>query len=560
MLKIQEQTLQTLNHLQSIISDPNGGPQRVLGADLVQHVDRLSSTTEIIKQQELLVPVIGSFSAGKSTLLNALMGSRHLPVAITPETSLPAELRYAEKEYILAYTTEGKEEHHTITAIPEIQRNAENYVLLRLYLNCPRLKALAPLVLVDMPGFNAPLDQHNKAINQYIGRGVHYLLVVGVDEGGLHKHGLNSLHNIASLGRSFSIALNKTDLRPDGEVQKVVEYITQQLADEGFASSITPVHQGDTTKIQQVLSALDAEALMRQAIHLPLLDLQAPLRTTLENALQSGQRSLDENKRVLAELEQNIAALEQSQAQRLESVRQFSVSDRSQRVLNEVEKALSNSSQSLALLAKRDDGQLQSTVLRLVEGTMIQALSAQTTDIEGTLFEEFQNINCGSLHVNIELDEDWLQLAAGHIQTILPGLLGGAAASGFIGTAADLALKATSVVGKVVPNPLTFVATTVIPFAMQKLFKIRKDARIAEAIREQMIPGILVQIRPQVDQTLTEFYRKAWSTLNNTINAELQSRKAALQEALRQHDVAAEKRVMTELQKAVEATKQLITA
>ena len=41
------------------------------------------------------VPVVGSFSAGKSTLLNALLGERLLGVGVDPETSVPAELRYA---------------------------------------------------------------------------------------------------------------------------------------------------------------------------------------------------------------------------------------------------------------------------------------------------------------------------------------------------------------------------------------------------------------------------------------------------------------------------------
>ena len=48
-----------------------------------------------IKKQELLVPVIGNFSAGKSSLINEFLGEKSLSVAITPETSIATELRYS---------------------------------------------------------------------------------------------------------------------------------------------------------------------------------------------------------------------------------------------------------------------------------------------------------------------------------------------------------------------------------------------------------------------------------------------------------------------------------
>ncbi|WP_104640934.1 dynamin family protein [Helicobacter bizzozeronii] len=41
-----------------------------------------------IEHQELLISVIGGFSAGKSSLLNAFLGRDILGVAITPETAL----------------------------------------------------------------------------------------------------------------------------------------------------------------------------------------------------------------------------------------------------------------------------------------------------------------------------------------------------------------------------------------------------------------------------------------------------------------------------------------
>ena len=58
-------------------------------------------------ERELLVPVVGAFSAGKSSLLNAIMGSSILPMDIKPETAIPTELRHDTHERIEAFLPMG---------------------------------------------------------------------------------------------------------------------------------------------------------------------------------------------------------------------------------------------------------------------------------------------------------------------------------------------------------------------------------------------------------------------------------------------------------------------
>ncbi|WP_235583243.1 dynamin family protein [Pseudomonas aeruginosa] len=119
---------------------------------------------EKVMETELVVPVVGAFSAGKSSLLNALMGKDILPVGIAPETELATELRYSSEPYLLAIKPDGEQERLPIDALGTINRRSSEFSHLRLYLNSEALKALAPLVLVDMPGFGSSLENHNKAI------------------------------------------------------------------------------------------------------------------------------------------------------------------------------------------------------------------------------------------------------------------------------------------------------------------------------------------------------------------------------------------------------------
>jgi len=86
-LKTRELFLSTLNGVMSVRQD--------CGLDS----GRTEALRDAVQNMPLLVPVVGEFSAGKSSLLNALMGKDFLSVSMSPETAIPAELYYSETEY-----------------------------------------------------------------------------------------------------------------------------------------------------------------------------------------------------------------------------------------------------------------------------------------------------------------------------------------------------------------------------------------------------------------------------------------------------------------------------
>ena len=83
MIKAQEEVLDVCSKLLDIAKEGS------LASDKQQKIELMQ---ESVAEQELLVPIVGEFSAGKSTMINTLWGDCVLPVAITPETSLATEL------------------------------------------------------------------------------------------------------------------------------------------------------------------------------------------------------------------------------------------------------------------------------------------------------------------------------------------------------------------------------------------------------------------------------------------------------------------------------------
>ena len=187
------------------------------------------SLAEEMQRAELLVPIIGAFSAGKSSLINTFLGADILPVGITPETELATELRFSRDPHVLAHRADGGSDRLAVEDLLSIKPRASSYTHLELHLDDPRLEALYPQVLVDMPGFGSSLDSHNKAIAHYLPRGAHFTVAVSVPDGTLAESTLRQLETMQTYEAGFSILLSKANLRSAEEVDAVEVAVREQL-------------------------------------------------------------------------------------------------------------------------------------------------------------------------------------------------------------------------------------------------------------------------------------------------------------------------------------------
>lgn len=137
---------------------------------------------DIQKMEEFRVvsPVIGNFSTGKSTMLNAVLERDLLSVDITPETAIPTEIYYGDNKVLHFYGENVTE--YGIEELPLRGLNVRNTDYVQIEYNCPFLKQIPSVKIVDLPGFDTSIELHNKAIDQYLPNSLAYLLAVSSDE------------------------------------------------------------------------------------------------------------------------------------------------------------------------------------------------------------------------------------------------------------------------------------------------------------------------------------------------------------------------------------------
>jgi len=482
-------------------------------------LDKANALVADIGQVRLLVPIVGAFSAGKSSLLNALLGDLLLPVAITPETSLAAELHFDTAQRIEAIPAKGAVEIFDLSAFDKVTARASEFEYLRVYVNAPVLKSMLPLILVDMPGFDAPLKMHDKAICNYIDRGVHYVVLVSVDDGGLTSQTLGRLQDIKDNYRSFSLCLSKIDLRPEAQINEIVGHISNQLSSElGLHQEVICLDQSNASeKLQTLVRNIDPDHLVRTLFNSSVANVFFDLDNTFSVLISSLGKTAQSIKEEQSAVRSAIEIIEREKKNEYAKVREgFGVSSHVQHVLNAVNYRLE---QSLEVLIK-SAMQGQEAFARQISDVCQSALVAAMRKVSGEVSEEairgFSRAISGNICTDLVLPPDMLtnlieQVKDPLLQAILqkvnvPGKIGLPKKETVAMTGAMVAVAAGAA-------PWLIVAISLVPVITDLLFSSFKEGRqrdaILQALRTQIFPDILRQLRPDVESYLQEAMESA---------------------------------------------------
>ena len=381
-------------------------------ADTALQSDEVTRLQNDIEHTELLVPVIGAFSAGKSSLLNTFLGETILSVGLTPETELATELRYSSDPHLLAMRLDGSAERMDVTALATLKARAHEFTHLQLYLDNPRLKASPSLVLVDMPGFGSSLSNHNKAIAYYLPRGVHFIVVTSVEDGNITQSMLRQLDDLHTYGRAFTFLLNKTNLRSDEQVQDVAELVDEQIK-INFADTRPLVRVGldAAPRLTEVLASLQPEQIIRDVFEDRLKDLTHSLLNQINLALASLQKNQGENQHALNELTQGIRKIERQRDNILEDLRDQQLERTVEYCLSAAGRELDSVQSELVSAAVAGNQEAFSRIVsEVVRGSMTRSIKDQMDHLSSTVVTDFAQAlgDLGQSMGQFNNEQNWL--------------------------------------------------------------------------------------------------------------------------------------------------------
>lgn len=267
-----------------------------LQTDLVQfaeidpaHVVTLRQVMLALDELFLLV-IVGEFNAGKSATINALLRAPVLKEGVIPTTQEITLLRYGE----------GVVQHTDAQGMADVRYPAD---------------FLRDITIVDTPGVNAVLREHERLTEDFIPRSDLVLFIASADRPFTESERA-FLERMRMWGKKIVIVVNKVDLlRSPQELQEVVDFVRGKCKELlGFEPELFPVSAHNAQKAQQE-SEPDATNLWEQSGFQPLehylfetLDETERIRLKLSTPLGVMQRLLGETRRVV---EQRAGLLEE---------------------------------------------------------------------------------------------------------------------------------------------------------------------------------------------------------------------------------------------------------
>ena len=164
--------------------------------------EMLSTLQDAILQLDelFLMVVVGEFNAGKSALVNALLGEKVLLEGATPTTSRVTLVKWGEK-----------------TAEQVVDENFSIYTY-----PMPLLKEFN---IVDTPGTNAVIRYHERLTDEFVPRSDLVLFITSADHP-LTESERQFLHRIVAWGKKVVFALNKADIiEEDAALEEIRSFV-----------------------------------------------------------------------------------------------------------------------------------------------------------------------------------------------------------------------------------------------------------------------------------------------------------------------------------------------
>lgn len=489
---------------------------------------------------------IGSFSAGKSALLNKYLGKSVLIESQTPETAYATELHFSESEKKIACLNNGEEKEF------EQFSTKDDISHLKYFVNSETLKINSDYIVVDTPGFDSGLECHNNALVNYIDKGTGYVLVVDVDKGTISESALNFLKEVSQYTNDIVIIINKIDKRLPKDITEIKEHIDNIIVNNlGFEIPIicTSIYNDDVFDVlNNIITNFDAQILYEKNMTSILQKNKNMIIDALELIKKHEVCDVDE---IEIEIDNRKKAKEQlfASINREESnIKNKVHNEIKSNIVETIKNDLNCQAESLARQLLMGAESLQNAILSIIRPVLVNEIEKYSNEISGKIVDSISCFDSNLISKDIKLDEVLINIhnklndfkTSGQInnsESIKKILDQGNVKLKTISNNKNLYRTVTSIVAITtsVINPILEILIVFLPEIInlvKSIFGKSPEEEALEIVLNQLIPQLINKLKIEIDEPLNEIEQIMCENVRQNIDELINIENTALQTAI----------------------------
>lgn len=197
-------------------------------------ISGLNELKDKIERNTFNLVVVGQFKRGKTTLINALLGSDFLPVAVVPLTSIVTVVTYGRELTAEVHYNDGKTETINPQDIAQFVTEKNNPKNIKnvheVVITYPSEYLSDGVRLIDTPGVGSIYQHNTDVAYEYLPQADAAIFLLSVDQP-LSQAELEFLKDVKQYSHKIFFLLNKADHLSEKDLKESLEFSASALKD-----------------------------------------------------------------------------------------------------------------------------------------------------------------------------------------------------------------------------------------------------------------------------------------------------------------------------------------
>ena len=220
-------------------------------------------TVEVVTQSmsnpvstNIILPLVGEFSSGKTTLINALTDSKKLETATKPTTATIYEVHFG-CDSCHAKVLDQKGELHSVQDVAELKNDIlADAKVVTVFDTSNRVPSTT--ILVDTPGLSSPDQKHKQTLVGFLPKADGIMLVSDINQQ-ITRSLVDFIETMKLSRRPIYLILSKSDTKSRTEIEAVKKYISDNCQIPLKQIAVVSASTGELDELYSLLDSIQKD-------------------------------------------------------------------------------------------------------------------------------------------------------------------------------------------------------------------------------------------------------------------------------------------------------------